>query len=407
MRQQALSGLPFRPPRLRQGDFVFGYDRSGQKIITRLAWWNAHSLTISNTGGGKTNLSKFHAIAAAPFVRGMWLIDLRKKEFRALRPVFARLGLDLKVVRGRKFKLNPLQVPKGVDALEYASIAAELLVRVLNLPPRASTLLRSTLIRLYNETGVVGGSDQFPTLFHLFEAIRQNRQANSQARQAILDNLEALLLDLGPDVLAYYRGWDVDKLAGQHLVMEFGGISETAKDLILNYLITAVFTARLAQGISNQGMDLWISFDEGQRICSRRKESGSYGGNPLIDMVGLVRGAGVCLNVSVLTTNDLSPSLSSLTSTKIMGRCGSRAEYMAAGNFIGINAEQAEWCLHNMVPGMFVGQVSEGQWRYPFLFSVPWLGPPINENAPETGEDFPGPIIDLPCLPAANIHHPD
>ena len=404
MRQQALSGLPFRQPRLRHGDYVFGFDRSGKKIITQLEWWNAHSLTISNTGGGKTNLSKFHAIAAAPFVRGMWLVDLRKKEFRALRPVFARLDIDLKIIRGRKFKLNPLQVPQGVDPLEYASVAAEFLVRVLNLPPRASTLLRSTIIRLYNEAGIVGGSDQFPTLFHLFESIRHNRKANPQARQAILDNLEAVLLDLGPEVLAYHRGWDIDKLAFQHLVLEFGGISETAKDLILNYLITAVFSSRLAQGISNQGMDLWISFDEGQRLFSRRKESGSYGGNPLIDMVGLVRGAGLCLNVSVLTTNDLSPSLSTLTSTKIMGRCGSRTEYIAAGNFIGLNSQQVEWCLHNLVPGLFVGQVSEGPWRYPFLFSVPWLGPQNNSN--HAKQEEPEPDMGMQCLPA-KIHKID
>lgn len=404
MRQQILSGLPFKQPQLHKGDYFFGIDRSGKRIITLLDWWNAHSLTISNTGGGKTNLTKFHAIAAAPFVRGMWLVDLRKKEFRALRPILAQLNLDLKIVRGRKFKLNPLQVPKGVDALEYASIAAEFLVRVLNLPPRASTLLRSTLIRLYIETDVVNGSDLFPTLSHLFEAIRQNHKANSQARLAILDNLEAVLLDLGQEVLGFHRGWDVDILASQHLVLELGGISDTSKDLILNYLITSVFTSRLARGISNQGMDLWISFDEGQRIFSRHKESGSYGGNPLIDMVGLVRGAGVCLNVSVLTTNDLSPSLSSLTSTKIMGRCGSRSEYMAAGNFIGLNSEQVEWCLHNLVPGLFVGQVSEGTWRYPFLFSVPLLGNRKNKNQPDTGADYPESTLNLACLPAPNIH---
>ena len=38
---------------------------------------------------------------------------------------------------------------------------------------------------------------------------------------------------------------------------------------------------------------------------------------------------------------------------------------------MGLTREQIFWCAHNMVPGMFVGQVSEGPWRYPFLFRVP------------------------------------
>ena len=29
------------------------------------------------------------------------------------------------------------------------------------------------------------------------------------------------------------------------------------------------------------------------------------------------------------------------------------------------------WCAHHLVPGLFVGQVGEGDWRYPFLFQVP------------------------------------
>ena len=29
------------------------------------------------------------------------------------------------------------------------------------------------------------------------------------------------------------------------------------------------------------------------------------------------------------------------------------------------------WCAHHLVPGMFVGQVGDGRWRFPFLFKVP------------------------------------
>jgi hypothetical protein len=372
-RQIAFSGCPFLPPRLYKGDFVFGLDSKGKKILTRVQYFNAHTLIVAGTGSGKTNISKYHAVQIAPKVRGLWLIDLRKAEYRALRPVFQRLGLDLKIVRVKRLKLNPLQVPGGVDAIDFASVIAESIVRALNLPPRASILVKTTIIRLYAKYGILSGCEEFPTLFHLFDAIKENKEANRPARQAVLDNLEAVLLALGPEVLAYHRGWNVHRLAQQHLVFEFAATAEAAKNLLLDCLLTSEFIYRIRRGISNPMMDLWIAFDEGQRLFSQKKESESYGGNSLIDSTGLVRGTGIGLEISVLTTVGLSHTLPNLTSQKIVGRCGSLSEYIAAGNFASLNKEQAVWAAHSLVPGAFIGQLGESNWRHPFVFRVPLL----------------------------------
>jgi len=372
-RRIALSGCPFLPPKLRQGDFVFGYDPWNNKLLTDVQYLNAHTLIVAGTGAGKTNLSKFRAIQIAPLVRGMWLIDIRKKEYRLLRPIFARMGIDLKIIRGRKFCVNPLEVPSGVWPIEYAAVVSDLLVKVLNLPPRASTLLKSTIIKLYQLYGILNGGDEFPTLFHLHKAIRENRGANPQARQAILDNLEAILLELGPEMLAYHRGWSVHELARQHLVMEFTGLTEQGKDLILATFLTMEFISRIARGISNPFMDLYIAMDEAQRLFSQHRDSSSYSGNALIDLVGLVRGTGVGLEISVLTTHNLSVNIPNLTSTKIIGRCGSEVEYTTAGHFAALNNEQIEWFANHSVPGLFAAQLGEGNHRYPFLLHVPLL----------------------------------
>jgi hypothetical protein len=65
-----------------------------------------------------------------------------------------------------------------------------------------------------------------------------------------------------------------------------------------------------------------------------------------------------------------------------MGRCGSIGEYQAAGKYMGLTNEQINWCAHHMVPGMFVGQVGEGKWRYPFLFRIPKMNPlkPVTDS---------------------------
>lgn len=372
-RKIALSGYPFLPAKLHRGNFIIGYDLCDDKLLTDVQHCNAHTLIVAGTGAGKTNLSKFRAIQVAPLVRGMWLIDIRKKEYRFLRPIFARIGIDLKIVRGHKFCLNPLEVPYGVKPLEYAAVISDLLVKVLNLPPRASTLLKSTIIKLYHLCGILDGGDKFPTLFHLHQAIREDRDANPQARQATLDNLEAILLELGPEMLAYHRGWSVNELAKEYIVMEMSGLTEQGKDLVISTLLTQEFISRIERGISNPSMDLYIAVDEAQKLFCQHKDSSSYGGNALTDLVGLVRGTGIGLEISVLTTHNLSIGIPNLTATKIIGRCGSEAEYYTAGHFAALNNEQIEWFAHHSVPGLFAAQLGEGNHRYPFLFRVPLL----------------------------------
>jgi len=371
LRKEAFMTIPFKQPRLHSGELILGTDEKHHPIKTPVQYMNAGSLLVANTGSGKTTLVSYYATQIAHHVKGMWLVDLRKKEFRLLKTEFANRGIDIVIVRSRKFKINPLQVPPHVDPYEYASIIADVLVKVLNLPPRASVLLSSSIIKMYKEFNIFNGNQKFPTLFHLFEAVRNNKTANSQARQAILDNLEAILLAFGTEMLGYYRGWPVHELAKRHIAFELTGQPEAGKDLVLNYLVVAELISRLSQGISNKGMDLWMSIDEGQRLFSQKKESIGHGGNSITDLAGLVRGIGTGLFISVLTPDDLSNKIPAITSTKLMGRCGSIPEYNAAGQFMGLTKEQIIWCAHNMVPGMFVGQVSEGPWRYPFLFRVP------------------------------------
>jgi hypothetical protein len=371
LRKEAMSTSRFRQPRLHTGELILGFDEYGNPIRSPIQYLNAGLLTVANTGAGKTTLISFYAIQTAPHVRGMWLVDLRKKEFRLLRPEFARRGIYLVIVRARAGKINPLQVPDSVDPREYACLSADILVKVLNLPGRAAVLLTSTITKLYKKYNVFRGGRKYPTLFHLFEAVRVDKTANAQARQATLDNLEPVLLSLGTQVLGYHKGWPVGQLARHHIVFELTGQSEVDKDLVLNYLVGAQFIFKLCRGVSNQTMDSWMSIDEGQRLFSRHKETYSRSGNCVTDLAGLVRGTGTGVHISVLTPDDLSNKVPSFTSTKIMGRCGSVSEYTAAGRFMGLNQDQIQWCAHHLVPGTFVAQVSDGPWRYPFLLRIP------------------------------------
>ena len=162
---------------------------------------------------------------------------------------------------------------------------------------------------------------RYPTLFDLYEAVRADEESNPPARLALLDSLEPVLRSLGPQVLAYRYGWTSTDLAARHLAIEFAGIGEVEKNLLLNSLVLSEFASRVARGLSNPKMDLWICCDEAQRLCS----AGSGQAGAITDLVGMVRGTGIGLDLSVPSTADLAPQVLSNTATKIMGRCGSAA----------------------------------------------------------------------------------
>lgn len=391
--QQAFYGvLCFKTPKLKKGDYVIGFNEKSQELRSHIQFLNAHTLTIAGSGAGKTTFSYSKILQVASHVPGMWLFDLMKREFGLLKPYLAELGIDIIVLPGRSLKINPLQLPVGVEVSDWVPRVADMLIEVLGLAPRASKLLQAKLFPLYRK---FEGENLFPTLYDLFEEIKNDKNSNHAARTAILDSLEPVLLSLGPKVLAYRHGWTTKELASRHICFELAGLSETDKNLILNTLILSEFTSRIARGISNPKMDLWINLDEAQRISSASNHTSA-----IASQIGLVRGTGIGLDLSVQSMDKILPQIVSNTATKVMGRCGSMADYAAAGHSMGLNAEQIQWAQMNLEPGLFICQLGEGQWRYPFVFRVP----PTNHKRTAVDQELDiGTLANIPTVSASEF----
>ena len=367
---QALYGIvPFKTPKLTKGDYVAGYNQDNKEIRSLIQFLNAHTLTIAGSGAGKTNLSRFTILQVAPYIAGLWLFDLRKSEFVFLRPHLAKLGIQLLVLPARVLRLNPLQPPAGVTIQEWIPRVANMLVQVLELPPRASKLLQVRLFCLYQK--FQPEKNIFPTLYDLFELIKNDKESNPQARMAILDSLEPVLRSLGPKVLAYRYGWPSSELAKKHICFQLASISEVDKNLILNTFILSEFISRIAQGVSNPLMDLLIDVDEAKRLCSSTDHFSA-----IADSITLVRGSGIGLRLSLQGTHGLLPEIVGNTATKILGRCGDIADYTAAGHSMGLTDECIQWAQMTLDPGMFISQFGEGELRHPFVFHVPLVNCP-------------------------------
>ena len=387
--QQAFHGvIPFKPAKLTKGNYVIGLDQNQNEFRSWIQFLNAHSFTVAGSGAGKTTLARFKILQIALKVKGLWLFDLRKREFALLKSYLARLGEKLIILPGRSLYMNPLQTPPGVDLPAWIPRVADMLIEVLGLPPRASKLLQASLFPLYQK---FEKNHEYPTLYDLFEEIKRADDSNYQARIAVLDSLAPVLLSLGPRILAYRRGWSSGELAGIPIVFELAGVSETDKNLLLNSLLLSEFTSRIARGISNPKMDLWICLDEAQRICSRSNQVSALG-----SQIGLVRGTGIGLDLSVQGMDEVLPQVISNTATKILGRCGSITDYNTAGRSMGLSAEQIQWAQMNLKPGLFIGQLGEGQWRYPFIFQIPPMNFPTVTRS-ETQADI-GSLKNLPVV---------
>ena len=153
----------------------------GKPLFIPAQFLNGHSLTLGGSGCGKTTKSMFLVLQMALLLQGLMCFDFIKTEYRALRHQLAQMGIDLLVVTARQMKINPLQCPEGVPPYEWASTIAAILIDVLLLPERAAKLIHTAVIAMYRQFGIFDGAHNYPTLFDLYGAIKNDTSANFQA----------------------------------------------------------------------------------------------------------------------------------------------------------------------------------------------------------------------------------
>jgi hypothetical protein len=386
---------PFLKPRRTHGDVVLGVDRDGQDARIPLQWLVAGLLIAGNTGSGKSNLLSWLVRQIAASGCQVWLSDMYKKQVRHWRTLFQQLGTDLIVLRARDWRFNLLQ-PGACHPRGHLTMAVDLLVRRLDLPPRARTILQQGCHGLYQEYSIwEGRSDAYPCLFDLYEWVRSTSGLNAPAREAILDRLGALLTALGPKCAAYRLGWNPTDLARYSIDFEMRDTTEVTKQILLESTLYSVMQHEVERGLVNAPISLFVAFEDGQRFFdSQQKSSGEI--TPMDELAGVIRGSGIGLGVIVQTMHGLSRRLVPNLTTKIMGRLGSHDDYARLCADLAMDPKQVEWARRRLKPGMFVVQAAEGDWREPFVISAPLM----RARAVACDEDAARSVRPLESLPA-------
>ena len=246
-------------------------------------------------------------------------------------------------------------------------------------------MLRQTLHGLYERFGIWNGQeDEWPTLFDLYETIKSGKGLNPMAKEATLDRLAALLLALG-STAAYRRGWSHDDLANHNIVFEMAGASEIAKHLLLLPIVLGQFQHRMATGVVNSELNLFVMLDDAQRFLNDSRNVGQGEMPPFVESAGIVRGAGIGLGVAVQTTEGLPEGLTQNLNLKTTGRLGMVQDWRRMGAELGLDHDQLAWATSSLQPGSFIAQLASGSWRSPFAFATPLIS--LRERVSEAEVD--------------------
>lgn len=301
--------------------------------------------------------------------------------------------MNLNIVSAKDWRFNPLQAVTR-DPRTNLAMVVDVLDRELKAPVRGRSILNQAMHALYTKYGIwEGRTEAYPVLPECYDWVLKHRHLNVAATEALLDRLGSLILSLGVKTLAWRRGWSPSDLARYCIDFEVRDLSEIGKGVLLTPMLFALFHAEVERGAVNGPLSLFCLLDDAQRLLNTSPASDEVA--PLDELVGITRGTGRGVGFTVQSSAGLSRKQFSNLVTKIYGRQGSHEDWNTVAAESSLNAAQLEFCRHHQEPGMFVCQIAEGDWRYPFLFTVPHLKIP----ATVTDEEAADSVRELEALP--------
>lgn len=390
--------VPFRASRLHCGSIVLGRDGAvagNVPVRVPMQWLNAGMLFTGSSGSSKTNTAKWLLPQIAAHVPGLWLMEQYKSELRHLAAMPGVLADTLIVMPHRDMRFNLLQ-PDGTTLAHHETSVVDLLAQITHVPGRGRSILRAVTDLVYQP---YRGADRasWPTLIDIFEAIRADSSLNFASRDALLDRLGSLLLQMG-SCARYRTGWTARQLAQHRIVFEFAGAGRSARQMLMVGLLRSIMESRVAEGRVNAALNLVVLFEDAQRVLSGESDpTGDIA--PLDELTGLIRGTGTCIWPSIQSLDGVSEGILANLATKFMGRLGTAGDYARLSAHLGMTQEQRRWCQLHLRPGLLVVQVAEGDWRHPVLLEIPHVQVPADISDAEVAVSQ-APLRSLPTCEA-------
>jgi hypothetical protein len=355
------------------GEVYIGLAQDLSRIYLKLKDLLKSVLVGGIIGSGKTVLLYLLAIQLIRHGVKVWWVDCAKRDglyIASLLPGVPYFRLN------DNFYWNPIQKTPGLSDREIYSSFVENFSRCNHLLEGAQAHtdmgLLETVFRLERSA-----NPHRVTIPDLYQTIRTEivRRRVSDYRDVVQNRLELLLNSVGRTVNCHH-GFSIDKLADTSFVLDATGCPEPVQSFMIGHLITILIKSRMARRMVTNELDVFIIFDEANRLFPKNQELNPAEPIPTLSVVSqTAREFGVGLCGSTQTPSFMADSgLKSQSFIKILiGSLGSNQDYLDMGNVMGMSEDQIDWLKTHAKVGQAVVKLAGGTFTSPFIVTVPFL----------------------------------
>ena len=341
---------PFQQIELQaaENSIELGQTKNGQPYRILLNLLTKHSLTVGETGAGKTNLNYLILQQLnrqnVPFLA----FDL-KQDYRHLLNQ-EEFEDDLTVIPWKQFAYNPLQPPPGADTADWIRIFTDAFGHSQSLMSASKNYLFHQLWQQYRDID----GEEHPTLRDLYRTVDSD-SPNSYKQENYSDTVQNRLRRLtfsGSQMFQHREGIPIEKLLQNNVILELDGLGNDTHNLVIETLLAKIYLHRKAQQHQGNEVRHVSVLDEGKQVFSAKKEQNTKKDIPVIDqLTAKMREFGEALLVADQEATKLTESIMANTATKILLPTGSHTQFKRVADAIGLNSEQREWAKENLKTG--------------------------------------------------------
>jgi type IV secretory pathway VirB4 component len=382
--------LPPPKPEQTQGEYELGKviypDTPHSELGLREEEFCKHVMITGMTGTGKTTAAIQILKELRRHGKSFMVFDWQR-EYKKLRKELK----DLRVLRVEKegFKFNPLIPPKGTDVREWTAKLVDVINHAYLGGYGTEYILRDIIIRAYQHTKTLEGSEEYPTFKLVKEYLKKNFLRGrmewwNQTATRILENL-TYEGGLGP-VLNTEKKTNLKELLKEEVIIELDTLSSDDKKFLTEALLLWIYEFRKNQGETTEFKHA-IVIEEAHNILSKKKEQNQGGETIMETTLRMIRKFGESVIIIDQEPSKLSESIKANTNTKITFTLGNGKDIQDIAKSMELNPEQRK-SLDTLQVGHAIIKV-KGRIDKPVMLRFPKF-----ENNPEqkevTGEVFLG-----------------
>jgi hypothetical protein len=224
-----------------------------------------HILMAGNTGSGKTH-TLIVLIRELIKRTKVWVVDFKKDARKII-----SIENNIPVLMWRYLKLNPLVNPRSVALVKWMPTICELIVQSFDIGIGGKFMLKKYMEQIYakynpEKTGI------YPSLIDLYDMMRASYEDKS-VPQSEREKLSRCLDKLSGvtevwSLLGYSRGYCIDDLLHENMIIELDGLTTEVQRFIAGYLFCFAFNHFL-ESENNEKVSLTIVCDEAKFIFGK------------------------------------------------------------------------------------------------------------------------------------------